>query len=177
MALVVFLRGSNVGGRNVFRPAQLARDLAHLDVVNVGAAGTFVVRARATAEAVRREILARLTFAPHLSVHTAADVAAFVARDPFRGVRFARHRRGWVAVLAAAPRRKPRLPIAMPAGRAWSVRLDAVEGRFAMGMWRLPRAGFVFPSNVAEDAFGVRATARWWETFVRIARVIEGARP
>ncbi len=79
MAHVVFLRASNIGGRNVFRPAKLARDLAHLDVVNIGAAGTFVVRARATAEAVRREILAKLSFTD-LSVHAADDVVAFVDR-------------------------------------------------------------------------------------------------
>ena len=45
MALVVFLRGVNVGGHKTFRPAALARELAALDLVNVGAAGTFVVRA------------------------------------------------------------------------------------------------------------------------------------
>jgi uncharacterized protein (DUF1697 family) len=176
MPHVVFLRGSNVGGRNVFRPAQLARDLAHLDVVNIGAAGTFVVHARVTPAAVRREILSQLPFEPHLSVHTADEILALVDSNPFRGVRFARHRRGWVAALAGKPRKTPRLPIAVPAGRMWSVRLDAAQGRFAMGMWRLPRAGFVFPSNVAEEAFGVRATARWWETFVKIARVLDRAR-
>jgi uncharacterized protein (DUF1697 family) len=175
MAHVVFLRAANVGGRNIFRPAQLARELAHLDVVNVGAAGTFVVGARLTAASLRREILAKLAFVPDLSVHKADDVLALVESDPFRGVRFARDRRGWVAALAAAPRAKPKLPIAAPTGRTWSVRLEAIEGRFATGMWRPPtRGGFVFPSNVAEDAFGVRATARWWETFVKIAKLLEG---
>ena len=67
MGHVVFLRAANVGGRNVFKPAQLARDLAHLDVVNVGAAGTFVVRGKASAAAVRREILERLPFEPTMA--------------------------------------------------------------------------------------------------------------
>ncbi len=44
MALVVFLRGVNVGGHRTFRPSVLARQLSDYDVVNVGAAGTFVVR-------------------------------------------------------------------------------------------------------------------------------------
>lgn len=172
MAHVVFVRGANAGGKNVFRPARLARDLAHLDVVNVGAAGTFVVRARIAAAALRREILGRLPFAAHVSVHAGRDVLAFVASEPFRAVRFRRDRRGWVAVLAAKPKSRPRLPLAVPAGRLWSVRLDAVDGRFATGMWRPPRKGFVFPSNVAEDALGVRATARWWETLVKVARLL-----
>ena len=37
MALVVFLRGANVGGHRRFRPSILARALIHYDVVNVGA--------------------------------------------------------------------------------------------------------------------------------------------
>jgi len=44
MALVVFLRGVNVGGHRTFRPSLLANELSDFDVVNVGAAGTFVVR-------------------------------------------------------------------------------------------------------------------------------------
>ncbi len=39
MALVVFLRGVNVGGHRTFRPSLLARALSRYDVVNVGAAG------------------------------------------------------------------------------------------------------------------------------------------
>ena len=50
MALVVFLRGVNVGGHRTFRPAALVKDLAHLDAVNIGAAGTFVIRRRALVE-------------------------------------------------------------------------------------------------------------------------------
>ncbi len=42
--LVVFLRGVNVGGHRTFRPSRLAQKLRDFDVVNVGAAGTFVVR-------------------------------------------------------------------------------------------------------------------------------------
>ena len=44
MARVVFLRGITVGGHRRLRPSDLARELAAYDVVNVGAAGTLVVR-------------------------------------------------------------------------------------------------------------------------------------
>jgi hypothetical protein len=62
MALVVFLRGVNVGGHKTFRPSLLANDLNHLDVVNVGAAGTFVVRNRISQSKLRVELLRRLPF-------------------------------------------------------------------------------------------------------------------
>jgi len=40
MASVVFLRGVNVGGHKTFRPSVLAKELTHLGLVNIGAAGT-----------------------------------------------------------------------------------------------------------------------------------------
>jgi hypothetical protein len=49
MALVVFLRGVNVGGHRTFRRSTLTEQLKHLDAVNIGAAGTFVIRQRSAA--------------------------------------------------------------------------------------------------------------------------------
>jgi uncharacterized protein (DUF1697 family) len=173
MGHVVFLRAANVGGRNVFRPAQLARDLDHLDVVSVGAAGTFVVRGRTSAAAIRREIGERLPFEPALAVVPARQVLDLVREAPFAGVRLSRDRRGWVAILDRRPRGRPELPRFAPGRRSWSVRFDRVEGRFALGLWQRRPGGFVFPNQVVEKAMGVPATTRWWETLERVADVIE----
>jgi uncharacterized protein (DUF1697 family) len=172
MAHVVFLRAANVGGRNVFRPALLAADLAHLEVVNIGAAGTFVVRGKATAAAIRREIRARLPFALAVVVRPASEIVALVESDPFRGVKFSKDQRGWVAALGARPRSLPALPLVKPAGKAWAVRCDRVEGAFALGLWRRRLGGFLFPNQLVEDALGVPATTRWWETIERAATLI-----
>lgn len=136
MAHVVFLRAANVGGKNVFRPARMAAGLAHLDVANVGAAGTFVVRGKATAASIRREILAQLPFEPEIVIRPAGEVLALVRSEPFRGISFSRDLRGWVAALGGRPKTQPELPLATPEGKAWSVRLDRVEGGFALGLWR-----------------------------------------
>jgi uncharacterized protein (DUF1697 family) len=173
MSHVVFVRAMNVGGKNVFRPAQLATALAHLEMVNVGAAGTFLVRGKASPAKLRREILARLPFEPALAISPAAEVLALVRSQPFRGVAFSRDLRGWVAALETRPKRPCMLPIAIPAGKAWSVRFDRIDGQFAIGLWRRRPGGFVFPSHVVERALGVPATMRWWETYERIARLIE----
>jgi hypothetical protein len=45
---------AEVGGNNVFRPARLAGELRGLEVVNVGAAGTFAVRGAAWSVKVER---------------------------------------------------------------------------------------------------------------------------
>jgi len=174
MPHVVFLRAANVGGKNVFRPAQLAIALAHLDAVNVGAAGTFLVRGKAPAATIRSEILARLPFEAEMSVRPVREVLDLVRSRPFARVKLSKDLRGWVAVLAGPPKARPELPLSMPAGKPWSVRFDRVEGAFALGVWRRSTSGFVFPSKVVEDSLGVRSTTRWWETIERVARLIEG---
>jgi len=173
VAHVVFLRGANVGGNNVFRPAKLAAALSHLDTVNVGAAGTFVIRGKTSAAAIRREILSRLPFEPHLAIHQAKDIVALVHPEPFRGVKFSKTMRGWVAALCARPKRDPELPHIVSKRGTWVCRVDRVDGSFAFGLWQLVPRGFVIPANVVEDALGAPATVRWWETYERIARVIE----
>jgi hypothetical protein len=62
MALVVFLRGVNVGGHRTFRPSILARELSGYDVLNVGAAGTFVVREPGSRAKFRSALLRKLPF-------------------------------------------------------------------------------------------------------------------
>ena len=56
MALVVFLRGVNVGGHRTFRPSLLAQELKYLGAVNIGAAGTLVIRARVSRAKLRAEL-------------------------------------------------------------------------------------------------------------------------
>jgi len=173
MAHVVFLRAANVGGKNVFRPAQLAASLKHLDVVNIGAAGTFVVRGKASASAIRREILAKVPFELEIVVCPAREILALVASQPFRGVAFPKDQRGWVAALCGRPKSSPALPASAPAGKSWSVRLDRVDGGFAVGVYRRLPNSSVYPAGFLEKALGVSATTRWWETFERIAKILE----
>jgi uncharacterized protein (DUF1697 family) len=56
MALVVFLRGVNVGGHRTFRPSILANELKEYGVVNIGAAGTLVVRKPISEKRLRAEL-------------------------------------------------------------------------------------------------------------------------
>ncbi len=172
MPHVVFIRAANVGGKNVFRPAQLATALAHLGVVNVGAAGTFVVREKAGATEIRREIRAKLSFETAIAVLPAKQLVELVRSQPFRGVKFSKQLRGWAAPLCGRAKMQPALPITVPEGTEWSVRFDRLEGPFALGLWHW-RPRFVFASQVVENAIGVPATTRWWETFERVAAVIE----
>jgi uncharacterized protein (DUF1697 family) len=164
MASVVFLRAVNLGGRNVFRPAALARALAHLDVANVGAAGTFVVRKAVGNATLRAEVLRSLPFEAEIMICAARELIDLVDTEPFPRASSDKSVRRFVSVLAKQPRTLPRLPLIRPEGDAWQVRLVGVEGPFALCLWRRGRGTMLYPNEVVEKVLGVRATTRSWNT-------------
>lgn len=83
MALVVFLRGVNVGGHRRFRPSTLAAELKHLGAVNIGAAGTLVIRARITRAKLRAELARRLPFETTIAICHGGDIARLIASEPY----------------------------------------------------------------------------------------------
>ncbi|HEY2783411.1 MAG TPA: DUF1697 domain-containing protein [Fimbriiglobus sp.] len=85
MALVVLVRGVNVGGHRTFRPARLAEQLKHLDVINIGAAGTFVVRNPVPHAQLRQEFASRLPFPARIMICRGRQIARLVTREWFAG--------------------------------------------------------------------------------------------
>src|SRR5262245_15864832 len=83
MALVVFLRGVNVGGHRTFRPSVLAKELSDYDVVNVGAAGTFVVRRPGSRAKFRAALLRKLPFKAEVMLCEGRDLMRLETEDPF----------------------------------------------------------------------------------------------
>src|ERR1041384_3007413 len=83
MALVVFLRGVNVGGHNTFRPTALARELSAFDVVNVGAAGTFVVRKPGSRAKFKDALLSKLPFQTTIAICEGRDLLRLERENPF----------------------------------------------------------------------------------------------
>jgi uncharacterized protein (DUF1697 family) len=83
MALVVFLRGVNVGGHRTFRPSILARELSGYDVLNVGAAGTFVVRKPGSRAKFRTALLRKLPFEAKIVLCEGRDLMRLEIENPF----------------------------------------------------------------------------------------------
>src|ERR1700740_727852 len=83
MALIVFLRGVNVGGHRTFRPSSIARELSDFDVVNVGAAGTFVVRKPGSRAKFRAALLRKLPFDAEIMMCDARDLIRLETENPF----------------------------------------------------------------------------------------------
>src|SRR5260370_33145341 len=82
MALIVFLRGVNVGGHRTFRPSILARELSPYDVVNVGAAGTFVVGKPGSRAKFRAELLRKRPFEATVVLCDARDLIRLEVGNP-----------------------------------------------------------------------------------------------
>jgi uncharacterized protein (DUF1697 family) len=173
VALVVFLRGVNVGGHKTFQPTALVGELQHLGAINVGAAGTFILRSRCSAKTARAEVTSRLEFQAELFICRGEDILKLVARDPFEPGPSAGDARRLVSVLQSRPRTRPELPLDVPDSSSWQVRFIEVAGPFALAWWRRAEKRFLDPNATAEKIFGVRATTRNWNTIVRVASLLQ----
>jgi len=173
VALVVFLRGVNVGGHRTFRPAALARELPHLDVVNIGAAGTFVVRSTVARTELRAELECRLPFATEIMICEGREIAALLARDDFAGQPAHRDIVRFASLLARRPRGAPRLPLSLPPTGRWELQLVAREGRFLVGRYRRQMKA-ISHLGALDKLFGVPVTTRNWNTLGAIVKVLEG---
>ena len=173
MALVVFLRGVNVGGHKTFRPSLLAKELAELDVVNVGAAGTFVVRKPISQAKVRAELLRRLPFKTEIIICPGRDIINLVSAEPFANEPTGSDVVHFVSVLAKRPRGLPSLPLSLPPDDEWLVKIIEVRDRFVLGLYRRQMRVISLLGQI-DKRLGVSSTTRNWNTINAVARILEG---
>lgn len=173
MALIVFLRGVNVGGHRTFRPSILARELGDYDVVNVGAAGTFVVRKPGSRARFRAELLRRLPFETEAVLCDARDLLDFAMGDPFGTEASRPDTVRFVSILSKAGGLRATLPVTFPSDGEWLVRVMASKGQFVFGMYRRHMKTIRYLGQI-DKLFGVPATTRNWNTIAAIVRILQG---
>jgi len=173
MAVVVFLRGVNVGGHRTFRPSILAKELSDYGVVNVGAAGTFVVRKPGLRAKFRAELLRKLPFEAEVVLCDGRDLIRMEMENPFGAepsrpdiVRF-------VSILSKADRGLASIPCALPPCGEWFVRVIASKKRFVFGVYRRHMKTIGYLGQI-DKLFGVRATTRNWNTIIAIVQILKG---
>ncbi len=172
MALVVLLRGVNVGGHRSFRPKALAEQLTHLDAVNIGAAGTLVIRRSVSQAQVRAEVTRRIPFETEIMICEGREMIRLLSRQHFAHyperpdiVRF-------VSVLSKRPRLAPALPISLPRTGEWLLKILAREGRFVIGVYRRHMKVVGYLGKI-DQVFGVPVTTRNWNTMAAVARALD----
>lgn len=147
--------------------------MSDYDVVNVGAAGTFVVRKPGSRANFRTALLRKLSFEATIVLCNGRDLLRLETENPFAAepppsdvVRF-------VSILSKAGRARAALPVTFPSDGAWLVRLIASEGQFVFGMYRrhMKTIGYL---NQIDKLYGVPATTRNWNTIIAITRILKG---
>lgn len=176
VALVVLLRGVNVGGHRTFRPSALAEQLKHLDAVNIGAAGTFVIRRPGTRAQLRAELARRLPFDAEIMICEGREIVRLMSRDHFAGQPTRPHIVRFVSVLSQRPRSTPSMPMSFPSSGKWLLKILARDGRFVFGLYRRHMKVISYLGSF-DRIFGVPATTRNWNTMTMVSRVLgEGRR-
>jgi len=173
VALVVFLRGVNVGGHRTFRPSILARELSDYDVVNVGAAGTFVVRRPGSRAKFRAALLRKLPFETEVMLCDGRHVVRLETEHPFGTAPSRPDVVRFVSILSKAGRVRASIPITLPPRGKWLLRVVASQNRFVFGVYRrhMKTIGYL---GQMDKLFGVPATTRNWNTIVAIVRILKG---
>ena len=171
VALVVFLRGVNVGGHRTFRPTTLAAALKHLDAINIGAAGTLVIRRKISHARVRAAVARVLPFVAEIVVCEAREILNLLSKDPFQGQSVGPGVVRFVSVLSARAVLAPATPMQLPASGPWLMKILTRRNRFVIGMYKrhMKVIGYL---GALDRLYGVPATTRNWNTIGKIAEIL-----
>jgi uncharacterized protein (DUF1697 family) len=172
MASVVFLRAANVGKHNRFQPSALVKELAKFDVVNIGAVGTFVVRANASEKALRVALAKKLPIKCDVMISSAREILDLVRDNPLKQERVDKDRQVFLTMMSEAPAKIPKLPIYAPEEKNWEVKIVRVAGACVLSLWRRLKDHSLYPNQVIEKKFGVATTTRNWNTIEKIALIL-----
>lgn len=171
MALVVLLRGVNVGGHRTFRPSVMAKELK-LDAVSIGAAGTFVVRRPVSRTRLREEMIRRLPFEADVMICEGNEILRLVSADPFDGQPSGPQILHFVSVMAKRKRPLRDVPLVIPTAGAWCLKIVGANGLFLHGLCRREMKAIGYLGQL-DKIVGTPVTTRSWNTILRIARVLE----
>jgi uncharacterized protein (DUF1697 family) len=171
MALVVFLKGINVGGHRRIRPSLLAKQLERYDVVNIGAAGTFVVRKPVSQTKLRAELKRRLPFDAEVMICSGSAILGLAAANPFVHETSDRSIMQFVSMRANRRPASASTPLVIPATGLWELRVLGHTRQFVIGVCRRQMKAIGHLGQL-ERVFG-SATTRSWSTILKIARILE----
>jgi uncharacterized protein (DUF1697 family) len=172
MALVVFLRGVNVGGHRTFRPSLLAKELSRFDVVNIGAAGTFVVRKPGTQAKFRAALRSKLPFETDIAICPGREIIQLETENPFGNEKSSPGVVRFVTVMPKSGGDGPSIPFSLPPTGQWLVRIIGAQGRYVFGEYRRHMKTIGYLSQLDKEFKG-KGTTRNWNTMMAIVRILK----
>lgn len=161
-----------MGGHRTFRPSVLAGELSDYDVVNVGAAGTFVVRRPGSRANFRDALLRKLPFEAHVVLCDGRDLLRLEATNPFAKTPCPPDVVRFVSILSKAGAIRTSIPVTFPSDGEWLVRVIASEGQFVFGMYRRHMKTIGYLGQI-DKLYSAPATTRNWNTITAILRILK----
>jgi uncharacterized protein (DUF1697 family) len=149
--------------------------LKQYDAVNIGAAGTFVIRKPINQAELRAEFARRLPFETEVMICTSQDLMNMALAEPFGSEPTRSDIVRFVSVLAKRPRVLPSLPLSLPAEGDWLLKILATDYKFVFGMYRRQMKAIRYLGMI-DNVFGVPVTTRNWNTFTAIMKVLKSDR-
>src|SRR5262249_7974394 len=120
----------------------------------------------------RAELLRKLPFEAEVVLCDGRDLIRLEMENPFGTepsrpdiVRF-------VSILSKAGRARSSIPITLPPGGKWLLRVIGSKNRFVFGMYRRHMKTISYLGQI-DKLFGVPATTRNWNTIIAIVRILK----
>ena len=154
---VLTIEGSHFVGNDALSPGD--GPSIRGGAVNIGGAGTFVIRRPVSRALLRAEITRRLPFETEVMICEGTEILRLVAHDPFPRQAARPDIVRFVSILARRPHAGPRLPVTLPARGPWLLKVLALNGRFVIGMYRRHMKVIGYLGRL-DRLFGVAATTR-----------------
>jgi hypothetical protein len=154
----------------------LAEALKHLGAINIGAAGTLVIRRPMTQAQARAEVARILPFVAEIVVCQSREIVNLLSSDPFQGQSVRPDVVRFVSVLSQRPRLAPSTPMQFPSSGQWLMKILARRNRFVIGMYRR-RMKVIGYLGALDRLYGVTATTRNWNTIATVARLLHNDFP
>jgi hypothetical protein len=145
--------------------------LKHLDAVNIGAAGTLVIRRPVTRAQLRAELTAGLPFDTEIMICQGREIVRLMSQNHFADQPSRPDLVRFVSILSQRPRSAPPTPMSFPPSGPWLLRILATESRFVFGLYRRHMKAIRY-LGAFDRLFGVPVTTRNWNTITAIAKAL-----
>ena len=155
----------------------LAKELDVYDAVNVGAAGTLVIRKPGLrAQSSVPSCAGSCRLKPTIAFCDGSDLIRLEMDNPFGTEPLRADVVQFVSILSEAGRRRVSLPIALPEHGEWLVRIIGSKNRLVYGVYRRHMKTIGCLGQI-DKLFGAPATTRSWNTILSVLRILRSYEP
>ena len=140
--------------------------------MNVGAAGTLVVRKPGSRTKFIAELRRKVPFEVEVAYCDGSDLIGLEMENPFGAEPPGRDVVRFVSILSKAGRGKASFPIGLPEEGEWFVRIIGSKNRLVFGVYRRHMKTIGYLGKI-DKLFGAPATTRSWSTIISVLRILK----